>query len=519
MRVALVTGAAGGIGRAICGQFAGQGDRVVAIDLDRVAVEGLASDLGDGHRGLVCDISSEEAVVGLMERVTAEFGRLDVVVNNAALGPTMTATAEMSAASIRQTLAVNLGGPFLMAREAARFMTRHGGGVIVNTASLAGILPNPKRNAYAASKAGVISLTRALAVEWARFGVRVCAVAPGYVRTPMVADLERQGLADLMSVRRRIPMGRIGRPDEIASAISFLASSRARYVTGATLVVDGGWQAFNAAGAASDAATIPPEELAPPSGRTARRVAFVTGAARGIGRAVAARLAKEGYLLALADQVGAGVAAAALDLGDGHRGYQVDVTDEAAVVSTFAAVMQDFGSIDLLVNNAAIADSFKPTLDQSKAEFDRVIDVNLTGAMLCAREAVKAMTGRGGVIVNLASIAGSLPLSPRNAYSASKAALINLTGCMAGELASDNIRVVAVAPGYIKTPGVAALEASGKIDAVAIRKRIPMGDFGRPEDIADAIAFLASDAASYIAGATLFVDGGWTSFGAAGDAS
>ena len=107
----------------------------------------------------------------------------------------------------------------------------------------------------------------------------------------------------------------------------------------------------------------------------------------------------------------------------------------------------------------------------------------------------------------------------RNAYSASKAAIVNLTGCMAAELAADNIRVVAVAPGYVRTPGVAALEASGKIDAAAIRKRIPMGDFGRPEDIADAIAFLASEAASYITGTTLHVDGGWMSFGAAGNAS
>jgi NAD(P)-dependent dehydrogenase (short-subunit alcohol dehydrogenase family) len=158
--------------------------------------------------------------------------------------------------------------------------------------------------------------------------------------------------------------------------------------------------------------------------------------------------------------------------------------------------------------------------EQGKPEFDHVIDVNLTGAMLCAREAVRLMLARGaGVIVNLASIAGELPMPTRNAYSASKAALINVTGCMAAELAADNIRVVAVAPGYVRTPGVAELEASGRIEAVAIRKRIPMADFGRPEDIADAIVFLASDAASYITGATLFVDGGWTAFGAAGDAS
>ncbi|MGL4290755.1 MAG: SDR family oxidoreductase, partial [Phreatobacter sp.] len=98
-------------------------------------------------------------------------------------------------------------------------------------------------------------------------------------------------------------------------------------------------------------------------------------------------------------------------------------------------------------------------------------------------------------------------------------AVINLTGCMAAELAPGGIRVVAIAPGYIRTPGVAALEESGKIDAAAIRRRIPMGDFGRPDDIADAVAFLGSEQASYITGSTLFVDGGWSAFGAAGDAS
>src|SRR5690606_24995126 len=137
-------------------------------------------------------------------------------------GPTMAPTLETDIASVRSTLQVNLLGPFALAREAARRMAP--GGAIVNTASLAGVLGNPRRNAYAASKAALISLTKSLACEWASRGIRVNAIAPGYVRTPMVAALEQSGKADLALVRRRIPLGRMGRSDEMAAVIGFLAS-------------------------------------------------------------------------------------------------------------------------------------------------------------------------------------------------------------------------------------------------------------------------------------------------------
>src|SRR5437667_6682806 len=302
-RIVVITGATGGIGVALCQKFARAGDRVIAVDLDPQQVNALARELGEGHRGEVCDVASEASVVKFFAMIARDFGRVDVVVNNAAIGPTMTATADTEIESVRKTLAVNLGGPFVMSREAARLMMPRGRGVIVNVASLAGIIPNPKRNAYAASKAGVVSLTRALACEWAAKGIRVCGIAPGYVRTPMVAQLERDQLADLDLVRRRIPMGRIGRPDEIAAAVHFMASHRARYVTGTTLVVDGGWQSFNAAGDASTAGGIPAAEMAPPLQIAAGRpVAVVTGAGGGIGSAVADRLATTGYRLVLVDK-------------------------------------------------------------------------------------------------------------------------------------------------------------------------------------------------------------------------
>ena len=253
--------------------MANDADSVVAVDLPGTGVIQLTAGLRGRHLGVECDLSREKEILELFARIDSTFGRVDVLINNAAVGPTMTPTIDTSIDLFRQTLSVNLIGPFVMAREAARRMRP--GGVIVNIASLAGILGNPRRNAYSASKAGLISLTKSLACEWASRGVRVCAVAPGYVRTPMVAELERTGKADISAVRRRVPMGRMCRPDEIALAARFLASPRARYITGSVLAVDGGWMSFNQPGEAHPAVDgAPADELAIPKtqiGATRRR--------------------------------------------------------------------------------------------------------------------------------------------------------------------------------------------------------------------------------------------------------
>ena len=516
-RVVVVTGAAGGIGRALMAAFSGDGDTVVAVDLPGSQVVDAAGALGPGHAAFECDVSREADVVAMFEQIEARFGRLDALVNNAALGPTMAPTVETTLESLQQAIRVNLTGPFVAAREAAARMRP--GGAIVNIASLAGVLGNPRRNAYAASKAGLISLTKSLACEWAARGVRVCAVAPGYVRTPMVAELERTGKVDLALVRRRIPMGRLARPDEIASIAKFLASSAACYVTGAVLAADGGWMSFNQPGDAHPLVDgAPALELARPAASPAARVVLVTGAAKGIGEAVARRFAENGDAVIAADRDGAGAAALVAALGGEHLAHEVDVACESEVRAMFAKIRDRFGGLDILVNNAAIADAFKPALSQRAADLERVLDVNLIGAFLCAREAVKTMRP-GGVILNTGSINTFLPFAPRHAYGASKAGLDILTRCLAAELGPSGLRVATIAPGYIRTPGVTALEKSGRVDIEAIRRRTPMGELGRPDDIADAALFLASPEASYVNGSVLYVDGGWTSFGAAGFAS
>ena len=516
-RIVVVTGAAGGIGRALVDILARDGDTIVAVDLPGTGVVDLANSLGGGHLGVECDVSRQSDVLALYAKIDAAFGRLDALVNNAAMGPTMTPTVETSVELFRKTLSVNLIGPFVMAREAARRMRP--GGAIVNIASLAGVLGNPRRNAYSASKAGLISFTKSLACEWASRGIRVCAVAPGYVRTPMVEELERTGKADIPAVRRRVPMGRMCRPDEIARAARFLASPQARYITGSVLAVDGGWMSFNQPGDAHPPVEgTPADELARPQPSTAARVVVVTGGAGGIGAAVAERFARAGDRVVVADRDGDGARARARELGPEHLGADVDVSDEASVVALFGEVARRFGHVDVLVNNAAIADTFTPALEQTPEHIERLLDINLTGAFVCAREALKVMPS-GGVVLNLGSINTFLPFVPRHAYGASKAGIDILTRCMAAELGPKGLRFATIAPGYIRTPGVATLEASGRVDFKSVRRRIPMGDLGRPDDIADAAFFLASSDASYVNGSILYVDGGWTSFGNAGFAS
>lgn len=517
-KVALITGAAGGIGHALLEEFSARGFRLIAVDLPNDRFPEALQAFGKGHLFHPCDLGSEEEILAFYLWLDTQVDRIDVLVNNAALGPTMAPTIDTIGADFRKALQVNLYGPFVMSREAAKRMKN--GAAIVNTASMAGVLGNPRRNAYAASKAGLISMTKSLACEWAAKGIRVNAIAPGYVRTPMVAELERTGKADLSLVRQRIPMGRIGRPDEMASVIGFLASDEARYVTGSIVPVDGGWASFNQPGTAHPPVDgTPRNELEAPHVEQTRRNVVVTGAGRGIGAAIARRFAASGDRVIVVDKDGSAARSVAESLGPDHIGMGLDVADEQQVVNGFGEIGKRCETIHVLVNDAAVADEFKPGIEQTSADLDRTIGVNVTGAFLCTREALRLMPKHDGIIVNIGSINTFLPFAPRHAYGASKAAIDILTRCMASELGPEGRRTVTVAPGYIDTPGVMELKKSGRIDADAIRRRIPMGDFGRPDDVAHVVHFVASPRASYINGSAFYVDGGWTSFGNAGSAS
>ena len=257
MPVALVTGAANGIGWATASRFAEGGYRVVLADIEADAVKARAGELGDGHIAVACDVASEADVLKMFERIRAECGRLDAVVNNAGIGNPHLPTLEQTAENFSRIVDIHLKGTFMISREAFRMMSEAGGGTIVNLNSIAGVAGLPRRNSYGAAKAGVGQLTKMMACEFASKGVRVNAVAPGYTATALVMKLRDEGFIDTRRLAARTPLGRLARPAEIAEVIFFLSSPASSYVTGVTLNVDGGWTAFADAG---EAATPLPEE-------------------------------------------------------------------------------------------------------------------------------------------------------------------------------------------------------------------------------------------------------------------
>ncbi len=244
--VAVVTGAATGIGWATARLLAAEGHRLGLLDLDGARAQARAAELGPDHLGLACDVAAEADAGAAIARTLERFGRIDVLVNNAGIGDQSAATVDQTVERFDQVLHTHLRGTFLMCRATAAHMLARKRGAIVNLGSIAGMAGIPGRNAYSAAKAGIVAMTRSMACEWARGGIRVNAVAPGYTRTALVEELEARHAIDTQGIAARTPMGRLARPEEIAAVIAFLASDRASYVTGATIPADGGWLALGA---------------------------------------------------------------------------------------------------------------------------------------------------------------------------------------------------------------------------------------------------------------------------------
>lgn len=245
-QIAIVTGSSMGIGKAIARLYGQAGAQVVVNSRDQGRAQAVADELtAEGIEALAvaADIGRAEQIERLFAVVDERLGPVDVLVNNA--GASMIAPSEQLArADWQHTLDLNLTGPFLCAQQAARRMLPRGSGVIINISSILGESGLPMRAAYCATKHGLNGLTKVLAVEWARRGIRVHAINPAYIDTPM--DTGDQGSGDYTpaDVERRTPLGRYGTAEEVARTALFLASDASAYMTGSRVDVDGGWLAY-----------------------------------------------------------------------------------------------------------------------------------------------------------------------------------------------------------------------------------------------------------------------------------
>ena len=243
-KTAIVTGSTKGIGLGIARAFVREGARVVVNSRSTLDCASVARELGPAAVAVAADLSRSDEVRRLArESIAALGGSVDILVNNAGQ-PRVAPSESLPEADYRYTLDLNLNGCFVLTQEIVHGMLAARSGAVIHVSSMNGAVPFPQRLAYCVSKAGLNMMTKVMAIEWAARGVRVNAIAPGYVQTEFITMLTARGILDADKLARRTPMGRIGTPEEIGEVAVFLASPAASFITGEILTVDGGWSSY-----------------------------------------------------------------------------------------------------------------------------------------------------------------------------------------------------------------------------------------------------------------------------------
>jgi len=246
-RVALVTGGSRGIGKSICLNFAKNNIKVAINHSKPGSADNVVDEIkkqGGFAASFQADISNEREVRKMILKVLKEFHQIDFLINNAGISDQMLPLIEQDTGKWQEIINIHLKGTYLCSKEVSKYMVRKSSGKIINISSIVGIAGFPMRTAYGPAKSAIINLTKVLAIELAPFKITVNAIAPGYIKTEMVANLIESKKLNLKKICKRIPLQRIGTCEDIANLVEFLCSDKANYITGETIVVDGGWLAY-----------------------------------------------------------------------------------------------------------------------------------------------------------------------------------------------------------------------------------------------------------------------------------